>query len=347
MSKPDERRQQVPGELVQMNLKARAEQLTSSHLKTMFLWPLISGLLLTSSHAQYGPGPAPLAGSLAAASASCESARLIRCQQDILRDMQAAGLNAASVQFPISSGPPYSPAKLRAEHELAPLLATCRLVRSHLDCLILTTPACFETGIVAAQNSDIILRGKRFLEQNGCNEPDTTWQTTTCYRSPEIRACEERYGFTALSSTSLTANATACLAYQAYRYCVETHLRYNCNVHEMDMVNEYLIDRAGDLAWRCPLNQTAAHYIQPNPYALSNPSGSLLSPSGYGPVAYGSKYEQRPIPTYVGAHSTGLGLFGSARDRPWERFRDPVDEARHGISRQPSLFGGTGEVFGE
>lgn len=320
----------------------------------MFLWPIISGLLF--SNAQYS---APLERLVinqpgASGPAACDSARLVRCQQDVVKEMQMVSLNAASIQYPIGQGPPYSPAaKLREQqhqHQLsAP--ATCRLVRSNLDCLLNTTPACHESGLQTAQSSaDVILRAKRFLEQNNCNDPDTSWQVTFCYRSPEIRNCEERYGFTVYSSTTLTVvNSTVCLAYQAFKYCVESHLRLNCKVHEIDMANEYLIDRAGDLAWRCPANSTAlttgSLLYQRDPYALSNPSGSILSPHSYG----ANQYEQRPIPTYVGSAGAGLGgnsvsLFGTARDQPWERFRNPNDDTRFGISRLPS---GNGEVFGE
>lgn len=312
----------------------------------MFLWPIISGLLF--SNAQYSSLP------LTTTISACDSSRLIRCQQDILREMQVVSLNAASVQYPIS-GPPYSPAAKQREQQQLATTSTCRVVRSNLGCLLTTTPYCYDTGLQAAQNSDIILRGKRFLEQNGCNEPDTSWQVTFCYRSPEVRTCEERYDFTFARST-LTANLTTCLAYQMFKYCVDTHLRLNCKVHEIDMTNEYLIDRAGELAWRCPLNNTSTGQLNyhgaTNPYALNNnPAGSLLSPVAYGQhsAGYGANYEQRPIPTYVGSQSGSVSLFGSGRDQPWDRFRNPWDETRYGISRNPGLIGasGTGEVFGE
>lgn len=279
-----------------------------------------------------------------------------------MRDLQVVGLNSASVQYPIS-GPPYAASAKQQQQSVG--ATTCRLVRANLDCLLSTTPSCFEAGIQAAQDSDLILRAKRFLEQYNCNEPDTTWQSTFCYRAPELRSCEERYDFTgARSALTNVINATSCLAYQAYKYCVEAHLRLHCKIHEIDMVNEYLIDRAGELAWRCPINQTSAatsvtlNYHgghQTNPYALSNhPSGSLLSPvayghsSGYGGANSAANYEQRPV--YVGSNQAGGNLFtGTVRDQPWERFRTPVDESRYGISRHPGLIGasGTGEVFGE
>jgi hypothetical protein len=262
-----------------------------------------------------------------------------------MKDLQLVGVNAASVQYPISQGPPYSPAaKLREQQQRLATPATCRLVRSNLDCLLIATPACYENGLQSAtQTSDLALKAKRFLEQYNCNDPDTTWQVTFCYRSPEIRNCEERYGFSAYSSGPLLVNATTCLAYQAFKYCVETHLRLNCKVHEIDMANEYLIDRAGDLAWRCPANSSASlHYGSNNPYALSNQlGGKLLSPNPY------SQYEQRPLPTYVGSSQTnGVSLFsGTVRDQAWERFRNPYDDTRFGISRLPT--GGSGDVFGE
>lgn len=209
----------------------------------------------------------------------------------------------------------------------------------------MTTPVCYENGLqLAGQSGDLALRAKRFLEQYNCNEPDTTWQVTFCYRSPEIRGCEERYGFTASSSAPLVVNSTACLAYQAFKYCVESHLRLNCKVHEIDMANEYLIDRAGDLAWRCPTNSSAnILYGQPsyNPYGANNQlGGKLLNPYG------GSQYEQRPLPTYLGSSQTnGVSLLSNTiRDQPWERFRNPYDDSsRFGISRLPA--GGGGDVF--
>lgn len=296
----------------------------------MFLWPLITGALLTNAQYQ---------------TQFCDSSRLIRCQQDVLRDMQTVGLNSASIQYPIS-GPPYSPsAKQQLIAQVSP--STCRLVRSNLDCLLVTTPTCYDQGIQAAQNTDILLRAKRFLEQSGCNEPDTTWQNTFCYRSPEIRSCEERYGFTAYSSASanLVSNHSSCLAYHAFKFCVESHLRLNCKVHEMDMANEYLIDRASDLAWRCPVNVTSIQqqsYL--NNYQLNQPA-SVLTPSHYH-ANYGSAYDQQR-PTYVGSNDN-LNLFGrpATRDQAWERFRNPLDDPRTGISRLPGS-GASGEVFGE
>lgn len=318
-----------------------------TNLLNMFLWPLITGALF--SNAQY-------------TQAICDSSKLIRCQQDVLRDMQTVTLNSASIQYPISSGPPYSPSGSSNLKQL--LLAnpsTCRLVRSNLDCLLTTTPACYDQGIQTAQNTDIILRAKRFLEQNGCNEPDTTWQSTFCYRQPEIRSCEERYGFTNyinsnnnnnLLFTSINNNITACLAYQAFKYCTESHLRLNCKVHEMDMVNEYLIDRASDLVWRCPANvTTSSNYI--NPYQLNNQA--ILSPNSVSSYSSGyAGYEQRP--TYIGSNSQSSGnlnLFpGSSsiiRNQQWERFRNPLDDVQHfGVSRYPgNVVSGSGEVLGK
>lgn len=293
----------------------------------MFIWPLLTGAIFTN--AQYSQ-------------ATCDTTRLIRCQQDVIRDMQTVSLNSASIQYPIS-GPPYSPSqKLQIQQQQQALQlanpATCRLVRSNLDCLLSTTPACYDQGIQAAQNTDIILRAKRFLEQNNCNGPDQTWQSTFCYRSPELRSCEERYKFT--SYNALSPDQSACLAYQAFKYCVETHLRLNCKVHEMDMANEYLIDRASDLTWRCPTNSTSVgSYL--SPYTLNNGAGSSLSPSSYSTNNFGA-YEQRPIPTYAGSQTGNINLFsGSVRDQPWERFRNPSEETRFGISRYP------GEVFGK
>lgn len=318
------------------------------NLIVMFLWPLITGALF--SNAQYSQA------------LICDSSRLLRCQQDVLRDMQAIGLNAASIQYPINQGPPYSPSVSTSARLINP--ATCRLVRSNLDCLLSTTPACYEQGIQAAQNTDIILRAKRFLEQNNCNEPDTTWQSTFCYRSPEIRSCEERYGFTnynsglqhlLISSSSGTGsnNVTACLAYQAFKFCVDSHLRMNCKVHEMDMANEYLIDRGSDLVWRCPINSTGqqgtlSNYF--NPYQLSNHQAAVLSPTN------NYAYEQRPLSSSYLGSSNNLNLFSnpSRGEQPWERFRNPLDtdtSIRYGLSRYPNnmLAGsgasGSGEVF--
>lgn len=334
----------------------------------MFLWPLISGVLFTN--AQYSSGPSSFGGNSAALviTAPCDFERLRRCQQDTLRDMQlvtptSGALESTDVQYSISSGPPYSPIQqakqLIAQRQLAANLSTCRLVRANLDCLITTTPACYDSGIQAAHNSDIILRAKRFLEQNGCNGVDQTWQGTFCYRAPEVHVCEERYGLTSPYSTTTSGhrNLTACLAYNAFRYCLNSHLRLNCKVHEIDMLNEYLIDHAGDLAWRCPLNVTTSTsgslqaITNPNPYALSD-SLTPLSPSSYssggGGGHYGGSYEQRPA--YIG-QPAGVSLFspsshGVSRDQPWERFRNQLlvedtSGQRYGISRQP------GEVFGE
>lgn len=265
-------------------------------------------------------------------SSICDSSRLIRCQQDVLRDMQTISLNSASVQYPIS-GPPYSPS---AKQQMLVNPSTCRLVRSNLECLMLTTPACYSLGHQSAQNTDVILRAKRFLEQNNCNEPDLTWQSTFCYRSPEVRSCEERYGFTSSSDLASTmSNASACLAYQAFRLCVDSHLRLNCKVHEMDMMNEYLIDRASDLSWRCPANNSNSFYH----HHLDNQRNSVLSPSVSSYNNFGA-YEQRPIPTYVGS-SGNLNLLG-VREQAWERF-NPAEDTRWGISRYPG--NSNGEVF--
>lgn len=296
----------------------------ANKLIAMFLWPLITGALF--SHAQY-------------LQTGCDSTRLIRCQQDVLRDLQTASANSASIQYPIG-GPPYSP-RQQSQQQAYVNHTTCRLVRSNLDCLLVTTPACYDQGIQTAQNTDVILRAKRFLEQNGCNEPDSTWQGTFCYRSPEIRSCEERYGFTSYSSSNLSA----CLAYQAFKFCVDSHLRLNCKVHEMDMANEYLIDRASDLVWRCPANQTNSNYAS-NPYQLSNQPGTILAPSvphynGH----FGSYDQQRPMPTYMGSQGNSVSLFGGNREQAWERFRNPNDEVvRYGISRYPGSQS-SGEIF--
>lgn len=303
----------------------------------MLLWPLISGVLFTNAQHSYGGSSALVV------TAPCDFERLRRCQQDIVRDMQSintgtsGSLESVDVQYSIS-GPPYSPvqqAKQLAARQSTNLQTTCRLVRANLACIISATPACYDAGIQSALNSDYILRAKRFLEVNGCNGADQTWQGTICYRAPEAQSCEERYGLPVTSTYSSVTpsyrNLTSCLAYNAFRYCIETHLRVNCRAHEIDMINEYLIDHAGDLTWRCPLNGTApntatlgALQAGPNPYGLSDQL-THLSPSGY---------EQRP--TYVG-QSAGFTLLSPShvRDQPWERFND------FGISRRPGdpVFG--------
>lgn len=319
----------------------------------MFLWPLLTGALF--SNAQYSQATI------------CDSSRLIRCQQDVLRDLQSSASSLS--QYQTGQGPPYSPASSASSSLAAKLTnpTACRLIRSNLDCLLSSTPACYEQGVQAAQNTDIILRAKRFLEQSGCNEPDATWQSTFCYRAPEIRSCEERYGFTNYnsglqqllisggSSSSSYSNVSACLAYQAFKFCVESHLRMNCKVHEMDMANEYLIDRGSDLAWRCPINATVAAITTgslssyTNPYQLSNRQAAILSPASY---ANNYNYEQRPLsPSYLGSTNNNLNLFSSSgsspiREQAWERFRNPLDETRYGISRYPNnIATGSGEVF--
>lgn len=359
----------------QIHTKISSAKLTNSNnnnliIIKMFLWPLISGVLFTNAQysSSFGGG-----GNSAAlvVTAPCDFERLRRCQQDTLRDMQlvtptSGSLESTDVQYSISSGPPYSPIQqakqLIAQRQLATAnQSTCRLVRANLDCLITTTPACYDAGIQAAQNTDIILRAKRFLEQNGCNGVDQTWQGTFCYRAPEVHVCEERYGLTSpYSTTTSHRNLTACLAYNAFRYCLSSHLRLNCKVHEIDMLNEYLIDHAGDLAWRCPLNVTTTTtttsgslqaLTNPNPYALSD-SLAPLSPSSYsggGGSSYGGSSYAEQRPAYIG-QPAGVSLFSPShsvsRDQPWERFRNQllVDDTtgqRYGISRQP------GEVFGK
>lgn len=307
----------------------------------MFLWPLISGVLFTN--AQYSHG----GSSALVVTAPCDFERLRRCQQDIVRDMQLmnqgtsgigtrGSLESVDVQYSISSGPPYSPIQqakqLAAQRQSTNLQTTCRLVRANLACIISATPACYDAGIQSAQNTDYILRAKRFLEINGCNGADQTWQGTICYRAPEAQTCEERYGLPTTTTystvTSSHRNLTSCLAYNAFRYCIETHLRVNCRAHEIDMINEYLIDHAGDLTWRCPLNGTApntatlgALQAGPNPYT-HNDHLKHLAPSGY---------EQRP--TYVG-QSADITILSPVA-QPWERFNDI------GVSRRP------GEIFGK
>ena len=353
----------------------------------MFLWPIISGLLF--SNAQYSSPSSGLSSSVnlnlnSAASALllqqpsgyCDSARLVRCQQEAVRELQLAGLQSASAQLPLQSlGPPYSPAaKLREQQALrggdaspAASQASCRLVRASLDCLLATSGACHEAGLQAALDSGALaLRSKRFLELSACNEPDSSWQSAgLCFRAPEVRNCEQRLGFSPFAAGALTINSTSCLAYRALKLCVESHARLNCKVHELDMTNEYLIDRAGELAWRCPQANSSApllgatNGLQYGHYGLSNgPTGSLLSPvasygggGGGGGGSSGSVYAQRDHfeqrPSYVGS-SGNINLFAgpqSVRDQAWERFRLPVDDnTRFGISRFPSA---NGEVFGQ
>lgn len=308
----------------------------------MFLWPLISGLLF--ARAQYS---SPLISSPVLT--VCDISRLTRCQQDVLRDIQLVSMNAASAQYSISSGPPYSPSSgaIKQRDGQYASAEACRQVRSNLDCLLATTPACYEAGLQQAQNSDVILRAKRFLEQNGCNEPDVTWQSTFCYRSNDVRACEERFGFTKLVSALVAQESRHCWRHQGFKQCIDVYLRSTCRVNENDMMNEYLIDRTGDLAWRCPANRSSTSDVllgvQPtinNPYAINNSPGALLSPSS---SYYGSSYDQqRHIPSYGGS---GGGHLIRDHGSAWERFRSPVDDTRLGISRFPQST--SGEIFGE
>lgn len=347
----------------------------TKQLIVMFLWPLITGALL-QANGQYSSSSSSSSGQLMSLGL-CDSSRLIRCQQDLLRDIQQAALLSNSAAA-ISIGPPYSPKQPLIQQPTsissgsASNSTLCRYVRSDLDCLLQTTPACYDQMTAAHSSADLVLRAKRHLEQSGCNEPDTSWTNTFCYRSHEVRTCEERHGFNYQQPVVLVLNASACLAYQAFRQCVDSHTRLSCKVHEMDMLNEYLIDRASDLAWRCPShNLTGAATgtsgglsSYTDPYRLSNGAGQhqYLSPvSNYVP-SYGSSgsggagysaydQQQRLMPTYAGGDRSQLNLFpgGGNRDQAWERFRNPLDEVRYGISRYPSSgsSGASGEVFGE
>lgn len=345
----------------------------------MFLWPLISGVLFAAD-AQYSSPSATAAAALISFGA-CDSSRLIRCQQDLLQDLQLqlAGLKSPFAQHAISIGPPYSPRQAplilsqQQQHQQSNNATLCRFVRANLDCILSLTPACYEQAAssssgqltVVQSGVDLMLRAKRHLEQSGCNEPDSSWPNTFCYRSHEVRACEERHGFAGSYQQLTVVNASACLAYQAFRQCVDSYSRLQCKVHEMDMLNEYLLDRAADLAWRCPAHNVSTASADlvggsissyTDPYRLSNGyhPQSLVPTYGSSSGGGGGYHEgQRQImPTYAGSQS-GLNLFGSQgglRDQAWERFRNPnLDEARYGISRLPGSGSGSvaGEVFGK
>lgn len=282
----------------------------------MFLWPLLAG-------AFYANAQTP----------SCETSRLVRCQQELVRSLQVVDTNSASVQFQLS-GPPYSPSRLVTGH------AECKSVRANLECLLQTTPACYELNIPTSKNTDYIIRAKRFLEENNCNT-DGTWRNSPCYRDVEIKRCEERFEPLLTNTNQYIANNivnATCPFYARFKDCIDQHLRLRCRVHETDMVNEYLIDKTGEHAWRCLPNGT---YYQPSQYVLNNAPGTYLQPSRYSGDY--SSYDQKPIPTYVGS-AGNLNLFQSSRDHAWERFRNPsFDDTRYGVGRYPYA----GDVFGE
>lgn len=298
------------------------------------LYTLLTGALL---------GVVVQAQTLGASAGNCDSSRLLRCQQDILRDLQAASpLNSASNQYPIS-GPPYSPTKMVGSH------SSCRLVRANLDCLLQTTPNCYDFDLPSVKNTDYILRGKRFLEENGCNEPIANWRSSLCYMSPQMRLCKEQYETALANANPWSSFGTynynqTCPFYMRFKNCVDQHLRLQCRVQDTDMMNEYLIDEAADHTWRCSNQYNTSSYqnylLQ---YALNNsPTGSLLSPTGNYANShhYNSQYEQRPH--YVGSSSGSINSLRVGSDQTWEHFRNPssvFDENRPGLGRYP------GEIF--
>lgn len=304
-------------------------------LATLALLLALVGAPQLQPHAQYTSAAA--GSSALAAATTCEWARLQRCQQDALQDIQAASLNAASSQYSLTgSGPPYAPGSSSSSALASggsyshPLVseASCRLVRANLDCLLQTTPVCYEAGYGLAQNTDIILRAKRFIEDNRCNAPDSTWQNTFCYRATQVKICEDNFlTQNKYSSGIISINGSVCNTYLNYHQCIERHVRLSCKVSELEMLNEYLIDKASDLAWRCPSTNTTADY------KLTHYHPQTLSPIRDSYNSF-SSYDQRPIPNYVGNSAT--------RDKyAWDRFTS-LDDQRYGISRFP----GSGEVLG-
>lgn len=278
---------------------------------TFCIWPLVLGVLTTgtaSSSAQFSASQFNL---------DCDSARLERCQQDVLRDIQFSSSQISQYQITTGNGPPYSQSSSSAALS-APSSAslvsesTCRLVRSNLDCLLTTTPACYDISRTA-QNTDSILRAKRFLEDSKCNVPDLSWRNTYCYRSASIKRCEEDFVSTTLtrySSTIVAINGTVCRAYQEYKSCVDRSVKLSCKISEIEMLNEYLIDMAGELSWRCPSNMS--NFL--GELKLSNYHSTNLSPiSHYNQLPNNYDLQNRPLPSYVG---------GLSRDRLWEKFND-------------------------
>lgn len=211
---------------------------------------------------------------------------------------------------------------------------------------MMTTPACYNQGLPAATNTDVILRAKRFLETNQCNQPDLTWQNSYCYKSPDVKSCEERHGFAtnSPSATSFLASAPnyhSCNNYQSFRQCVEQYVRYSCKNTEVDMLNEYLIDEASDLAWRCAINTTSmssGSYGSTGNYPYSQYPTTILSPQQV-PHYTGGFEPQRPMPPYYGSQGSNY----NQRDRSWERLRDPFKDNYpydSSPSRLPSMMNG-------
>ncbi|KAG9510293.1 hypothetical protein GZH46_01169 [Fragariocoptes setiger] len=267
----------------------------------------------------------------------------MRCQQDVLRDIQSTGSNGPISQYPISSGPPYSVPTVANS-----LSTTCRMVRINLDCLLATTPACIASNFPSATNTDTIIRAKRFLEQNGCNS-DGNWQNSNCYRGAEIRNCEERFGFTSGLGQSLAAVASgsnymglpstaACINYQSLKQCAEQHARMQCKASEAEMINEYLLDRGSDLAWRCMVN--GSYYAQQQSYSGSQQQsyngGSSLAAQQYTPYD-----QQRPI--YSGGSRFNT-LMPSERER-WDRYNNPYNDG-FGLAGANNGFMGAGGFRG-
>lgn len=280
--------------------KRHKQPLTSDFaLKTILLAAAYCLLLVAASIA-------PALGQSYIGSYGCDSSKLLKCQQDIMRDLHSVGLSADSVQYPLS-GPPYSPSQ-QSQQLLAN--SVCRPIRANLNCLLQTTPACYERDIPAAKNTDIILRSKRFLEEHNCNLPDISWRTSECFRSSDVRTCEDRY-LPQVGSFAWSRLNTTCREFELFKLCISKHLIMSCRVHETDMENEYLIDKANDLAWRCPLiNATATSANQQayssyfDTYSLNNPPGSILSPSSRVTFNNYGAYDQKPIPTYVGGSNS-------------------------------------------
>lgn len=308
--------------MINSNLKANQFKSIPTNLRLMIVtlvWPLIAGAL-------YADGQLT----------SCDAPRLMNCQNDIKRSLQANELNSASIQYPIQNGPPYSPARLIMGHN------ECRSVRSNLDCLLQTTPACYAMHLSASTNTDYILRAKRFLEENGCNGAERSWRSSACFADSELRRCEDR--FESQIQYMATYTNQTCPHYWQFKDCVGQHLRLNCKVHESDMINEYLIEKAGENSWRCPPNISTilARYTPSQSYQPS--SIQMLAPSKYSSDF--SSYDQRPVPVYFGPYSnSGANLSQATREQQWERFRNPYyeDSNRYGFGRYPT----TGEIFGK
>lgn len=147
----------------------------------------------------------------------------------------------------------------------------CRSIRQNVDCLVWQQTQCSPSAEGQERSSDVMRRGWKYLQSIcdafGGNHNSSWWQSR-CFQRDDAKQCEKQYG-----GSGSTKLRSSCIEYERFRDCVSDVVKRRCEPEDSSYLGSFLLDKAGEMVWRCPGQAQRSQNI----YGSSSAYSSALS----------------------------------------------------------------------